>query len=193
MQVANSMTELVENDTLLIISDTRLTVDPAQVQGGLRPRPGQSALPDKGPGPVPGVKRDTDISVSTVRDELELEVCDNLPFLDNFFDFGLLGGSSREGVDEANSESLASLVRMIGWLVSTVVTTKRQSEAYPSVLPHEGGPREDGFHTIDARVAGGLGNAEVGGAATAVELGEVASLGVLRRGSGSRFSGHVAG
>ena len=136
------------------------------------------------------MKRDTNVSVSTVRDELELEVCDDLPFLDNFFDFGLLGGSSNEGVDEANSESLASFVRMIGWLVSTVVTTKRQGGAHPSVLPHEGGSRKNGFHAIDPRVASGLGNTEVGGAATAVELGEVTSLRVLGRGSGSRFSGH---
>ena len=62
--------------------------------------------------------------------------------------------------------------------------------AYPSVFPHEGGPCEDGFHTVDARVAGGLGDTEVGGAATAVELGEVTSLGIQRCGSGSRFSGH---
>ena len=31
MQVPNSMAKLVENDTLFIISDTRGTVDPAQV------------------------------------------------------------------------------------------------------------------------------------------------------------------
>ena len=71
-----------------------------------------------------------------------------------------------------------------------MAAAERRDVAYPSVLPHERSPREDGFHTIDARVASGLGNAEVGGAATAVELGEVTSLRIQRCDSGSRFSGH---
>ena len=54
------------------------------------------------------MKRDADVGVPAVRDEPELEVRNDFPFLDNLFDFGLLDGGSREGVDEANSEGLTA-------------------------------------------------------------------------------------
>ena len=76
--------------------------------------PRQSALADNGPGPDLGIKRDADVGVRAVRDELKLEVRDDLPFLDNLLNFGLLGGSSREGVDEANSEGLIAIVHRAG-------------------------------------------------------------------------------
>lgn len=49
---------------------------------------------------------------------------------------------------------------------------------YPSVLPQERCPDEDGLHTINTSLASGLGDTEIAGAALAVELGEVTSLDV---------------
>ena len=106
MQVPNRVPKLVQDNTSIVVVDICLCADPPKVHGVLGLRDAQVIPSNIRPRSVLWIKRNSDVRVPiVVSEELELEVGVLLPFLDDLFDFILLGFRSGRA-DEGYSQSL---------------------------------------------------------------------------------------
>lgn len=106
MQIANSMAELVKDNTAFVVGDSRRGVDPSVVHGRVGLRNLQGGIPDVGPRTIVRLEGNTNFGVIPVGNEAELEVGVPLPFLNDFLDFGLLDRCADNWGDEPDGDGL---------------------------------------------------------------------------------------
>ena len=106
VRVPDGMSELMQDNTSVVVIDIWLCTNPTKVHGVLGLRDFQVIPSNIRPRSVLGIERDTDVRIPVVvSEELEFEVGVLLPFLDDLLDFILLGFRSGRA-DERDCQSL---------------------------------------------------------------------------------------
>lgn len=106
MQIANSMPELVKDNTAFVVGDSGGGVDPTIVHGRIGLRNLQGGIPNVGPRTIVRLEGNTNFGVIPIGNEAELEVSLPLPLLNDFLDFGLLDRRADNWGDEPDGDGL---------------------------------------------------------------------------------------